>query len=71
MADKVRYFKEDEKGVAMMCKVMEDMRNEVQNEVRVENARKMLADGLPIEKVVEYSGLSIEKVEELAGQKSA
>ena len=28
LADKVRYFKEDEKGVAAMCKVMGDMRNE-------------------------------------------
>ena len=28
LADKVRYFKEDDKGVAAMCKVMEDMRNE-------------------------------------------
>ena len=28
LADKVRYFKEDEKGVAAMCKVMEEMRNE-------------------------------------------
>ena len=24
LADKVRYFKKDEKGVASMCKVMED-----------------------------------------------
>ena len=28
LADRVHYFKEDEKGVAVMCKVMEDMRNE-------------------------------------------
>ena len=28
LADKVRYFKEDEKGVAVMCKILEDMRNE-------------------------------------------
>ena len=28
LADKVRYFKEDKKGVASMCKVLEDMRNE-------------------------------------------
>ena len=28
LADKVRYFKEDEKGVASMCKVLEEMRNE-------------------------------------------
>lgn len=26
LADRVRYFKEDEKGVAVMCKAMEDMR---------------------------------------------
>ncbi len=71
LADKVRYFKEDEKGVAAMCKVMEDMRMSVADEVRVENAKKMLADGIAIEKVAEYSGLSLEKVQELAGQKSA
>ena len=28
LVDKVRYSKENEKGVAAMCKVMEDMRNE-------------------------------------------
>ncbi len=71
LADKVRYFKEDEKGVAAMCKVMEDMRNEVQNEVRIENARRMIADGLSLEKVAEYSGLSMENVQELAGEKGA
>ena len=39
-ADKVRYFKEDEKGVASMCKVIEDMRNEVAREVAKETAEK-------------------------------
>ena len=71
LADKVRYFKEDEKGVAAMCKVMEDMRNEVQNEVRIENARRMINDGLSLEKVAEYSGLSIDKIQEIAGEKGA
>lgn len=47
------------------------MRMSVADEVRVENAKKMLADGIAIEKVAEYSGLSLEKVQELAGQKSA
>lgn len=32
LANKVRYFKEDEKGVAAMCKVMEDMRNEAERD---------------------------------------
>ena len=32
LADRVHYFKEDEKGVAIMCKAMEDMRNEAARE---------------------------------------
>ena len=28
LAERVRYFKEDAEGVAVMCKAMEDMRNE-------------------------------------------
>ena len=28
LADRVRYFKEDEEGVATMCKAMEEMRKE-------------------------------------------
>ena len=32
LADRVRYFKEDEKGAAVMCKAMEDMRNEAARE---------------------------------------
>ena len=32
LAERVRYFKEDEKGVAAICKAMEDMRNEAQLE---------------------------------------
>ena len=35
LADKVRYFKEDEKGGASMCKVMEDMREETKIESAV------------------------------------
>ena len=28
LAKKARYYKQDKKGVATMCKIMEDMRNE-------------------------------------------
>ena len=52
-----------------MSKATEDMRNEVQNKVRIENARRMIDDGLSLEKVAEYSGLSMEKVQELSGEK--
>lgn len=34
LADKVRYFKEDEKGINTMCKVIEDMRNETAQKTR-------------------------------------
>ena len=67
LANKVRYFKEDKKGVQSMCKMMEEMRNAV----RIENARKMLADGLSIEKVAQYSGLPLKTVRELSNEKSA
>lgn len=49
-----------------MCKSMEDMRDQVQNEVRIENAVTMLKDGLSEEKVAHYSGLSLEKVMKIA-----
>lgn len=42
LADKVRYFKEDEKGVATMCKVMEDMRKENTKQVMVNNIQNLM-----------------------------
>ena len=33
LAKKARYFKQDAKGVATMCKIMEDMRNEKQKKL--------------------------------------
>ena len=71
LADKVRYFKENEKGVAKMCKVMEDMRNEAVEKDRVQNAIEMLKDGLSVEKVAQYSRLAIERVKELTIPKTA
>ena len=38
LADRVHYFKEDEKGVAIMCKAMEDMRNEAAREAEKSNS---------------------------------
>lgn len=63
LADKTRYFKEDEKGVASMCKIMEEL---IDNEKK-ESAIRMLEDGeLPLEKIAKYSGLTIEQVKELS-----
>ena len=63
------------KGLAVMCKVMEDMRNEAAKTAvekdRTKNALEMLADGLSIEKAAQYSQLAIERVKELATPKAA
>lgn len=44
LADKVRYFKENEKGVATMCKVMEDMRNEAARQTTVNHIRDIMTN---------------------------
>ena len=71
LAKKARFFKESEEGKAAMCKVLEEMRNETAELKSIEIALRMLADGMAIEKVAEYSGLKLEKVQELAQQRSA
>ena len=45
LAKKARYFKQDEKGVAKMCKIMDDMRNEAVRKTTKENARRLLKLG--------------------------
>ena len=68
LAKKMRYLKEDEKGVEAMCRAMEEMRDDV----RVENALEMIRDGqLSLEKIAQYAGLPLEKIRELAENKSA
>ena len=72
LADRVRYFKEDEKGVTVMCKAMEDMRNEASKEKAISVAREMIKDGvLSYEKIAQYSGLTVDEVKELAAKQSA
>ena len=74
LAKKTRYCKEDEKGVATMCKVLEDMRTEVARETaereKAKIAMRMIADGIEPEKIAAYSGLTLEKVQELAKEKT-
>ena len=75
LADKVRFFKEDEKGVAAMCKVMEDMRNESARDAKwkqvVESVLRWLSMGLSREQIAEGEGITIEQVNEIAGMKRA
>ena len=63
LADKTRYFKEDEKGVAAMCKIMEDLIDDEKKEI----ALRLLKQGkLSNEEIAEGLGLDIEVVEALS-----
>ena len=72
LADKVRYYKEDEKGVATMCKVMEDMRNEAVEQDRVTRVKNLLELGkLSFEEISLVMDLSIDKIREIASPNAA
>ena len=72
LADRVRFFKESKEGVAIMCKAMEDMRNQTLREGMMEVARRMLAAGkYALEEIAEISGLSLDEVKKLQTGQSA
>ena len=78
LAKKARYFKHDEKGVATMCKIMEDMRNEAAREAaqkaELKNARetamRMIKKGkMSLEEIAEYIPLlSFEELKEIEAE---
>ncbi len=76
LSDRVRQYKETEKGVDDMCDILDEMKNEARNEAKnktmTETAQKLLENGkLSFEEIADCSGLSLDKVRELAGNKSA
>ncbi len=76
LANRVRFFKESKEGIEIMCKAMEDMRNEsLQEGIREgmkATARRMLAAGkYALEEIVNISGLSLEEVKQLKADRSA
>jgi len=76
LADRVRYFKEDTKGVATMCRAMEKMRDESLREGErkkaTEGAKRLLMGGkLSYQEIADAMGLSIEEVKALDTKQSA
>ena len=72
LSERVKHYKEDNEGANDMCDIFDEIRNEAIFNSACEIAQKMLDDGsLSLEKIAEFSGLSIDKVRELAGNKSA
>ena len=75
LADRVRFFKESKEGIAVMCRVMEDMRKQALQEGRKEgmigSAKRMLAAGkYALEEISNISGLSLDEVKKLQAEQS-
>ena len=72
LADRARYFKEDEEGMKTMCKAMEDMRNEAAYEARwnqiVDSVLRCLEMGLSHEQIAQGEGLTLDQVNEIAAR---
>lgn len=68
LADRVRYFKEDKKGVKIMSKIGDELRREESLDI----AERMIARGkLSYEEIAEYTGLTVEEIKALAEDMSA
>ena len=72
MKEITHHFKETEEGVEYMCRAFEETRMEGEMRRAIETAKRMIARGkLTLEEIAEDTGLSLEKVQELAGTKTA
>lgn len=82
LADEVKYLKETEGGQAHMCKILEEMCDEVAERVEKETAERVEKENkikmakrllklnkLSYEEISETAGLSLSKVKELAAEK--
>ena len=76
LADRVKFFKESKEGIAIMCKVMEDMRNQAATQAALERAKlvahRILATGkFSLEEIANMTDLSLDEVKKLQAGQSA
>ncbi len=75
LADRVRFFKESKEGVAIMCKAMEDMRNEslkegIKEGMKTAALHMIAANKYAPEEISAISGLSLEEIRQLKTEHS-
>ena len=58
LAKKARYFKQDEKKVAAMCKIMEDMGNEAAQKAELKSAKETA------ERLIKKGKMTLEEIAE-------
>ncbi len=73
LAEKAKYFKYHEKGVAVMCKLLEDMREEASKkaarDTKKQMALRMIKSGkMPLEDIADYTELPLDLVKKLQSQ---
>ena len=76
LADKTRFFKETPEGVSIMCKAIEEMRNEAANEAAMLEKVQMVMNLLSLGTVSKpdiamVSGLTLEEINEIEQQMSS
>lgn len=72
LAERVRFFKESEKGVAIMCRAMEEMCSQAALEQSRVVAHRMLAAGkYSLEEISDVTALPMEEVKKLQTEQSA
>ncbi len=73
LAERVRFFKESREGIAIMCKVMEDMRNESLKEGRKQGLKEGLEQGMKqgiqttVFRMLETGKYALEEIAEISG----
>lgn len=70
LANRARYFKRDKKGVATMCKIMEDMRNEATQQALQKKAKLMFQNGkISLDEIPTFfPELSSEEIKEIEAE---
>jgi len=74
LAQKARYFKQEQEGVSIMCKLLEDMRNEAAKKAALDSAKetamRMIQKGkMPLEEIADYvPALSLDELKQLEAQ---
>lgn len=66
LAYRVRYFKSDEEGVLIMCRMLEEMRNETALETTKEFALRLIIRGKDtLEEIAEITKLPLSEINRL------
>jgi predicted transposase YdaD len=66
LADRARYFKENEKGVNQMCRAVEELILDERMEEKEEIVIEMLKENFEIEKIAKIVKLPVESVKKIA-----